>query len=107
MFKGENVGEMSEGPAAKLLDGEHLQARLERVWNALCLPEGQRLDMAIKYSSHKYRDHLREVGIMMMMLTLRRVEHLAMEDACVFVLSGDHGMGAGCPVDPAEGTVVV
>lgn len=56
----ESVGEMGEGPAAELLDGEQVQAKLERVWNALCLPEGQRLDMAIKYSSHEYRDHLWE-----------------------------------------------
>ncbi|CAM4564854.1 unnamed protein product [Leuciscus chuanchicus] len=53
-------GEEGEGPAAGLLDGEQIQVRLERVWNALRLPEGQRLDMAIKYSSHEYRDHLQE-----------------------------------------------
>lgn len=53
-------GEEGEGPAAGLLDGEQMQVRLERVWNALRLPEGQRLDMAIKYSSHEYRDHLQE-----------------------------------------------
>ncbi|XP_016390477.1 coiled-coil domain-containing protein 87-like isoform X1 [Sinocyclocheilus rhinocerous] len=53
-------GEEGEGPAAGLLDGEQMQVRLERVWNALHLPEGQRLDMAIKYSSHEYRDHLQE-----------------------------------------------
>ncbi|KAK7149749.1 hypothetical protein R3I94_009151 [Phoxinus phoxinus] len=49
-------GEEVEG----LLDGEQTQVRLERVWNALRLPEGRRLDMAIKYSSHEYRDHLQE-----------------------------------------------
>lgn len=57
-------GEEDEGPG--LLDGEQMQVRLERVWNALHLPEGQRLDMAIKYSSHEYRDHLQEVEIMRM-----------------------------------------
>lgn len=49
-----------EGPASGLLDTEQLQLRLERVWNALHLPEGQRLDMAIKYSSYEHRDHLQE-----------------------------------------------
>ncbi|XP_026085076.1 coiled-coil domain-containing protein 87 [Carassius auratus] len=53
-------GEEGEGPAAGLLNGEQMQVRLERVWNALCLPEGQRLDMAIKYSSHEYRNRLQE-----------------------------------------------
>ncbi|KAL0196119.1 hypothetical protein M9458_009691, partial [Cirrhinus mrigala] len=48
-------------PAARLLDEEQMQVRLERVWNALFLPEGQRLDMAIKYSSQEHRDHLQEV----------------------------------------------
>ncbi len=62
----QSEGEDSEGPAAGLLDGEQMQVRLERVWNALLLPEGQRLDMAIKYSSHEYRDHLQEVQIMIM-----------------------------------------
>lgn len=60
------LGDPGESPAAELSDGDQVQARLERVWEALCLPEGQRLDMAIKYSSHEYRDHLREVGIMIM-----------------------------------------
>ncbi|KAA0720945.1 Coiled-coil domain-containing protein 87 [Triplophysa tibetana] len=60
--KGESacLGEPGESPAAELSDGDQVQSRLERVWKALCLPEGQRLDMAIKYSSHEYRDHLRE-----------------------------------------------
>ncbi|KAL1275725.1 hypothetical protein QQF64_035348 [Cirrhinus molitorella] len=53
-------GEEGEDPAAGLLDGEQLQVRLEKVWNALLLPEGQRLDMAIKYSSQEHRDHLQE-----------------------------------------------
>lgn len=62
----QSEGEEGEGPAAGLLDGEPMQVRLERVWNALLLPEGQRLDMAIKYSSHEYMDHLQEVQIMIM-----------------------------------------
>ncbi|XP_056312352.1 coiled-coil domain-containing protein 87 [Danio aesculapii] len=49
-----------EGPASALQDTEQLQLRLEKVWNALHLPEGQRLDMAIKYSSYEHRDHLQE-----------------------------------------------
>ncbi|XP_043092323.1 coiled-coil domain-containing protein 87 isoform X2 [Puntigrus tetrazona] len=55
----EEIKDASEGQKG-LLDGEQLQVRLERVWDALLLPEGQRLDMAIKYSSHEYRDHLQE-----------------------------------------------
>lgn len=49
-----------EGPASGVQDTEQLQLRLERVWNALHLPEGQRLDMAIKYSSYEHRNNLQE-----------------------------------------------
>ncbi|XP_018430239.1 PREDICTED: coiled-coil domain-containing protein 87, partial [Nanorana parkeri] len=37
-----------------------LQNKINAVWNALHVPEGQRLDMAIKYSSNEYRDRLPE-----------------------------------------------
>lgn len=40
--------------------------------------------MAIKYSSHEYRDHLQEVGIMMMKRAFHRVEHLALCEGCVW-----------------------
>ncbi|XP_051546470.1 coiled-coil domain-containing protein 87 [Myxocyprinus asiaticus] len=56
----EKIQDVGEGPAAGLLDIDQMQARLEKVWNALYLPEGQRIDMAIKYSSQGYRDHLQE-----------------------------------------------
>ncbi|XP_051976551.1 coiled-coil domain-containing protein 87 [Xyrauchen texanus] len=56
----ENIQDVGEGPAAGLLDVDQMQTRLEKVWNALYLPEGQRIDMAIKYSSPGYRDHLQE-----------------------------------------------
>uniref|UniRef100_W5NDE9 Coiled-coil domain containing 87 n=1 Tax=Lepisosteus oculatus TaxID=7918 RepID=W5NDE9_LEPOC len=39
---------------------ELLQSRLERIWEALYVPDGERLDMAIKYSSHTYRERLEE-----------------------------------------------
>lgn len=48
-------------PLAAPVEGEQVQARLERIWMMLCLPEAQRLDMAIKYSSHAHRDKLEEV----------------------------------------------
>ncbi|KAI4897831.1 hypothetical protein NFI96_027476, partial [Prochilodus magdalenae] len=47
-------------PNAGSVDGEQVQARLERIWTILCLPETQRIDMAIKYSSHSHRDKLEE-----------------------------------------------
>ncbi|ROI15405.1 Coiled-coil domain-containing protein 87 [Anabarilius grahami] len=95
-------GEEEEGPAAGLLDGEQMQVRLERVWNALHLPEGQRLDMAIKYSSHKYRDHLQEAIsaweqaarlIQKRELLLSRLEGFEREasDPNRFFLQGYHG----------------
>lgn len=37
-----------------------LQKMINAIWNALHIPEGQRLDMAIKYSSNEYRDRLPE-----------------------------------------------
>lgn len=40
-----------------------LQDRLERVWSLMCMPDNQRLDMAIKYSSDTYIDSLEEVRI--------------------------------------------
>ncbi|XP_067111138.1 coiled-coil domain-containing protein 87 [Osmerus mordax] len=39
---------------------EQLQRRLERIWAAVSLPNAQRLDMAIKYSSHNHRNRLEE-----------------------------------------------
>ncbi|RXN13915.1 coiled-coil domain-containing 87-like protein [Labeo rohita] len=56
----ESEEEEGEGSVAGFLDEEQMQHRLERVWNALFLPEGQRLDMAIKYSSQEHRDHLQK-----------------------------------------------
>ncbi|XP_072257191.1 coiled-coil domain-containing protein 87 [Pyxicephalus adspersus] len=35
-----------------------LQKKINVIWNALHVPESQRLDMAIKYSSNEYRDRL-------------------------------------------------
>ncbi|XP_048010980.1 coiled-coil domain-containing protein 87 isoform X2 [Megalobrama amblycephala] len=95
-------GEEDEGPAVGLLDGEQMQVRLERVWNALHLPEGQRLDMAIKYSSHEYRDHLQEAIvaweqaarlIQKRELLLSRLEDFEREasDPNRFFLQGYHG----------------
>ncbi|XP_068133095.1 coiled-coil domain-containing protein 87 isoform X2 [Hyperolius riggenbachi] len=37
-----------------------LQKKINAIWNALHVPEGQRLDMAIKYSSNEYRDRMPE-----------------------------------------------
>ncbi|KAM9311636.1 coiled-coil domain-containing protein 87 [Gastrophryne carolinensis] len=37
---------------------EDLQKKISVIWNALHVPEDQRLDMAIKYSSEEYRDQL-------------------------------------------------
>lgn len=39
------------------------QERLEKVWNALEMPDNLRLDMAIKYSSNEYYVKMFEVGI--------------------------------------------
>ncbi len=101
----QSEGQEGEGPAAGLLDGEQMQVRLERVWNALLLPEGQRLDMAIKYSSHEYRDHLQEVQRMIMNSSWLSI--IIIQDLCghmdVFVPSGNCCMGAGCSADPEEG----
>ena len=38
------------------------QDRLEKVWATLKMPDGQKLDMAIKYSSDTYHAKLEEVG---------------------------------------------
>ncbi|KAL7867502.1 hypothetical protein SRHO_G00088860 [Serrasalmus rhombeus] len=54
------TGEDYGMPVAQPVDGEQVQARLEKVWTILCLPETHRLDMAIKYSSHAHRDKLEE-----------------------------------------------
>ena len=40
------------------------QDRLERVWTLLCMPDAQRLDMAIKYSAEPYSNNLLEVSEM-------------------------------------------
>ncbi|KAM6984816.1 uncharacterized protein FYW47_018381 [Aplochiton taeniatus] len=51
------TGKEGEGP----LDVDQVQrSKLERIWNVLCLPDPNRLDMAIKYSSHAYRNQLEE-----------------------------------------------
>lgn len=39
---------------------EDLQKKIHVVWSVLHVPESQRLDMAIKYSSNEYRDRLQE-----------------------------------------------
>ncbi|XP_036431232.1 coiled-coil domain-containing protein 87 [Colossoma macropomum] len=54
------TGEDHTVSVAEPVDGEQVQARLEKIWTILCLPETQRLDMAIKYSSHAHRDKLEE-----------------------------------------------
>ncbi|XP_050963361.1 coiled-coil domain-containing protein 87 [Labeo rohita] len=59
-IRNDSEEEEGEGSVAGFLDEEQMQHRLERVWNALFLPEGQRLDMAIKYSSQEHRDHLQK-----------------------------------------------
>ncbi|XP_072528697.1 coiled-coil domain-containing protein 87 isoform X3 [Salminus brasiliensis] len=48
-------------PVAGPEEGKQIQAKLERIWTILCLPETQRLDMAIKYSTRAHRDELGEV----------------------------------------------
>uniref|UniRef100_W5LAR7 Coiled-coil domain containing 87 n=1 Tax=Astyanax mexicanus TaxID=7994 RepID=W5LAR7_ASTMX len=49
-----------EVPVAKSEEGEQIHARLERIWMILCLPEMQRLDMAIKYSTRAHRGEMEE-----------------------------------------------
>ncbi|XP_075065335.1 coiled-coil domain-containing protein 87 [Mixophyes fleayi] len=39
---------------------EVMQKKINAIWSSLHVPEGQRLDMAIKYSSNEYRDRLPE-----------------------------------------------
>ncbi|CAJ0932589.1 unnamed protein product [Ranitomeya imitator] len=40
---------------------EDIQKKMSAIWTVLYVPESQRLDMAIKYSSYEYRDRLQEV----------------------------------------------
>ncbi|XP_051890112.1 coiled-coil domain-containing protein 87 [Pristis pectinata] len=42
-------------------DIEHLQNRLQRIWEILHVPDRERLDMAIKYSSQKHRAHVSKI----------------------------------------------
>ncbi|XP_063073817.1 coiled-coil domain-containing protein 87 [Engraulis encrasicolus] len=49
---------LEEAEEAGPMDADQLKGRLERVWSLLCFPDAMRLDMAIKYSSHAYRDLL-------------------------------------------------
>ncbi|KAM4036659.1 coiled-coil domain-containing protein 87 isoform 1-T2 [Anomaloglossus baeobatrachus] len=39
---------------------DDIQKKLNAIWTVLHVPESQRLDMAIKYSSYEYRDRLQE-----------------------------------------------
>ncbi|XP_069620412.1 coiled-coil domain-containing protein 87 isoform X2 [Ranitomeya imitator] len=39
---------------------EDIQKKMSAIWTVLYVPESQRLDMAIKYSSYEYRDRLQE-----------------------------------------------
>ncbi|XP_071373215.1 coiled-coil domain-containing protein 87 [Centroberyx affinis] len=61
-LEGRNAEEESpeEGDSSGPVEGEQIQSRLERIWTVLCLPEAHRVDMAIKYSSHTYRNQLEE-----------------------------------------------
>lgn len=38
------------------------QDRMEKIWAALYIPDNNKLDMAIKYSSESYTDNLEEVA---------------------------------------------
>nr|XP_055046557.1 coiled-coil domain-containing protein 87 isoform X2 [Misgurnus anguillicaudatus] len=100
----EKTQDVSEGESMCFgeMDGEQVQARLKKVWNALYLPEGQRLDMAIKYSTYEYRDHLPEAIdaweqaarlIQQRELLLSRLEDFEREasDPCRFFQQGYHG----------------
>ncbi|XP_056430606.1 T-complex protein 11-like protein 2 isoform X2 [Hyla sarda] len=42
------------------LSHDDMQKKLHFIWTVLHVPESQRLDMAIKYSSNEYRDRLQE-----------------------------------------------
>ncbi|KAL9986945.1 hypothetical protein ACROYT_G001163 [Oculina patagonica] len=69
LFKASSVGVIPQ-PAASATGGETAstseaaslspQDRLERVWTLLCMPDAQRLDMAIKYSAEPYSNSLLE-----------------------------------------------
>ncbi|XP_073724899.1 coiled-coil domain-containing protein 87 isoform X4 [Misgurnus anguillicaudatus] len=100
----EKTQDVSEGESMCFgeMDGEQVQARLKKIWNALYLPEGQRLDMAIKYSTYEYRDHLPEAIdaweqaarlIQQRELLLSRLEDFEREasDPCRFFQQGYHG----------------
>ncbi|XP_073507547.1 coiled-coil domain-containing protein 87 [Phyllobates terribilis] len=39
---------------------EDIQKKMNAIWTVLYVPDSQRLDMAIKYSSYEYRDQLQE-----------------------------------------------
>jgi len=39
---------------------------MEKVWNSLHIPDGMKLDMAIKYSSECYMDNLEEVKFILL-----------------------------------------
>lgn len=47
--------EMEEEEARIAAELEAIQSRLEAIWKSLHVPEGERLDMAIKYSSREYQ----------------------------------------------------
>ncbi|XP_063783917.1 coiled-coil domain-containing protein 87 [Pseudophryne corroboree] len=55
--KKESINILSEAETSTY---EVLQKKINSIWSALNVPEGQRLDMAIKYSSNDYRDRLPE-----------------------------------------------
>ncbi|XP_059843508.1 coiled-coil domain-containing protein 87 [Hypanus sabinus] len=46
------------GKSPDFEDIDHLQNRLQRIWILLHVPDRERLDMAIKYSSQKHRAHV-------------------------------------------------
>ncbi|XP_072097583.1 coiled-coil domain-containing protein 87-like [Mobula birostris] len=46
---------MQLGKSPDIEDIDHLQNRLQRIWILLHVPDRERLDMAIKYSSQKHR----------------------------------------------------
>ncbi|XP_020621129.1 coiled-coil domain-containing protein 87-like [Orbicella faveolata] len=69
LFKASSVGVIPQ-PAGSICGGDTVstseaaslspQDRLERVWTLLCMPDAQRLDMAIKYSAEPYSNNLLE-----------------------------------------------
>uniref|UniRef100_UPI00398EB376 coiled-coil domain-containing protein 87 n=1 Tax=Pristiophorus japonicus TaxID=55135 RepID=UPI00398EB376 len=46
------------GKIPEFEDLDDVQKRLQRIWTILHFPDWERLDMAIKYSSHKHRAHI-------------------------------------------------